>query len=277
MVDFATSIIGIAGATLIPVYISLYLITNLKFINIRYIAAAAVGLAFWFFSDTINDATYLDVNSSFGGGLPHVGLVFAFVLGVVTLALFDHIAVPNSKVADDLRQTGNKGSSRYAKLLFLIPAAIAVVSGIHGLGEGSAFGAGAFSTGSQSLVDAFGGLSAIASYPLHKFLEAGIIAGIYSAYVERNNLGSRAKWHLPVLGLLFGLPSIIGAILGYNFVFDPTYFYAFGVTAALYAVLRAVEALSPKFRETIPSYLGGKVFLALLIGILLLYGAALFH
>ena len=86
------------------------------------------------------------------------------------------------------------------------------------------------SASSQSLTDAFGGLSAVASYPLHKALEATIIAAVYTVYVGRNSAAAKAIWHLPVLGLLFGLPSVIGSVFGYYISLDTTYFYAFGVT-----------------------------------------------
>ena len=126
---------------------------------------------------------------------------------------------------------------------------------------------------------AFGGLAPLASYPLHKFLEASIVAAVYAAFVGRSEVSTKAKWHLPVLGLLFGMPSVIGAAIGYYVSFDTTYFYAFGVTAALYAALRLAEATHPQFKisEKDPSYLGGKIFVAILIGFLLLYGVALLH
>ncbi|MHB8565477.1 MAG: hypothetical protein ACYC7D_04675 [Nitrososphaerales archaeon] len=278
MVDFATTIVGITGATLIPVYISLYLITNLRFIHTRYIAAFGVGLAFFFFFDTMNDAAQLDVNSSFSGGLPQLGLIIAFVLGIATLSIFDYVAVPNSKKVETGRDVSKNNGGTTSRALFLIPAAVAAVMGIHGLSEGWAFGAAASNTGTVSFTNAFGGLSALASYPMHKFLEAGIVAVVYVAYVGRSRV-SAAKWQIPVLGLLFGLLPVIGAFIGYTINIDTTYFYAFGVTAAIYAIIRLVEPMSLKFKvgENAPAYLGPKVFLALLIGFLLLYSAALFH
>jgi len=269
MVDFATTFLGILGATLIPTYIALYLVTNLKFIHIRYIAAAAIGLTLWFFLDTMGDSTYLGVDSGFSGGLPQAGLLIAFVLGFVALAIFDHVAVPNAK----------SGSSD-SKFLVLIPIAVAAVMGIHGLGEGWDFGSAASPAGS-SLIDAFGGWGAVTSYPIHKFLEASIVAVIYSAYVTRSGIASaRAKWHLPVLGLLLGLTSVIGASIGYYTSLNTTYFFAFGVTSAFYAVLRLVEAVNPSFKiggGGAPSFLGWKVFLVIVVGFLVFYTAALLH
>jgi hypothetical protein len=224
----------------------------------------------------MGDAAQLDVDQSFTGGAAHVGLVFAFVAGVTALAVFDHFAVQRPASAGE--GIGTSGSS-HSKASFLIPVAVAAVMGIHGLGEGWDFGSAAAVVQGNTLTDAFGGLSPLASYPLHKFLEASIIAVVYLAFVGRSEVSIRAKWHLPVLGLLFGLTSVIGTSLGYYVSLDTTYFFAFGVTAALYAALRLSEATHPKFRvgENGPAYLGAKIFVAMLIGCFLLYIAALLH
>ena len=282
MISYAISVLAIVGATLIPAYIALYLISNLKFVHIRYIAAAGVGLTFWFFYDTMGDAGSLDENYSVSpisafGGLPHFALIAAFLAGIAALAIFDHYAVPLSNVSQSVKQ---HIGSHYSKSLFLIPVAVAAVMGIHGLGEGWDFGSGAALTSTSDLISAFGNLSSAISYPLHKFLEAGIIAAVYTCYVSRTNGAVKTSWwQIPVLGLLFGLPSIIGVSIGYFVAFNTVYFFAFGVTAALYAALRLVEPISLKFKigENAPSYLGSKIFLAMAIGFFLLYSAALLH
>lgn len=269
MISYALTVGGILLATLIPAYLALYIVSNLKHIQTKYIAAAGVGLTFWFFFDTMGDAAQLDVNSSFGGGFVHFGVLVAFIGGIATLAIFDHFAVPSDK----------SSSATTPKAFFLIPVAVAAVMGIHGLGEGWDFASAASQTSTQNLIDAFGGWGAVISYPLHKFFEASIIASVYACYVARNNPPVKAKWQIPVLGLLFGLTSVIGSSLGYYISLNTTYFYAFGVTAAFYAVIRLVEAMNSGFRigENAPAYLGGKVFLAMTIGFFLLYTAALFH
>ncbi|MCL5069274.1 MAG: hypothetical protein M1368_13115, partial [Thaumarchaeota archaeon] len=208
-------------------------------------------------------------------GVSHVAVLAVFIAGIAVLALFDSLAVPkpNSTSVDQDKphQVNSKG-------LILIPAAVAAVMGIHGLGEGWSFASVASSTSTDSLVQAFGNIYALASYPLHKFLEAGIIGVLYVIYVKRSN-AVKAAWHIPVLGLLFALPSAIGASVGYYYGFDTTYFYAFGVTAAFYAALRSIEAVNVKFETggNVPSYLGAKVFFAFTLGFLLLYIAALLH
>ena len=274
MIGYALTVLGILGATLVPVYIALYLVTNLRAIPTRYLAAAGAGLVFWFFFDTLGNAAQLDVNQSFTGGSSHVGVVIAFVAGISVLGLFDHFAVP--RPTEDVKASASANGSN-SKTLFLIPLGVAVVMGIHGFAEGWDFGSAAAVVSGNTLTEAFGGLSPLVSYPIHKFLEASIIAIVYLAFVVRGN--TTAKWHLPVLGLLFGLTPVIGASIGYYVSQDTTFFYAFGVTAALYSALRLVEAIQPQFKigNGNPSYLGGKIFVALVIGFFLLYGAAMLH
>ncbi|MDE1852955.1 MAG: hypothetical protein KGI38_04300 [Thaumarchaeota archaeon] len=270
---------SIVLATFIPAYFALYLVPRLKFIHVRYLAAVGVGLSFWYFFDTIGDATSLGENNSvyppyLFGGLPHFALIGAFVLGVATLATFDHFAVP---------MPGPPGPGRSS--LFLISLAVALVMGIHGLGEGwdavsvVSSGPPVSATGLQALIEAFGTFPAVLSYPLHKFLEASIVAVLYTAYVSRA-AGDRCRWwEVPLLGFLFAGPSAVGAALGYFASFDTTYFFAFGAAGALYSVLRLVERTSPNFKlgEGTPSHYGWALFAALTAGFFLLYFAALLH
>ena len=292
--SYVLAVGGIAGATLIPAYIALYLFPNLKSSPTKYLAALGVGLTFWFWTDTIGDATYLDVNAaayppSAFGGLPHVLVITAFVLGVAALAIFDHFAVPTpasfkgipNGVAATRTPASTRASSYATGALFFIPVAVAAVMGIHGLGEGWDFaGVAAGVSGTTDIVTAFGGWSPIASYPIHKFLEASIVSIVYTIYVERSGIARKAKWHLPVLGLLFGLTSVIGSMLGYFIAFDTVFFYAFGVTSGIYAAIRLAGPLVLNTKGSagvIPSYLGAKTFLFLIIGFFLLYSAALLH
>lgn len=275
MISYALAVLSIAGATLIPTYLALYLITNLK-IPTRYLGALGLGLAIWFFFDTFNDAIQLDVNQAFTGGLDHVAHVFVFWGGIATLAVFDYFVVRKPGVP--LPQNGTS-SNIVTKYLVLIPIATAFVMGIHSMGEGWDFGGASGLAQTQTITNAFGNLSALASYPMHKFFESTIVACVYTIYVKRSNAVKKA-WHLPLLGLLFGGTSVIGTALGYyNPTVDTSYFYAFGVTSAFYAVLRLSESISLNFKigDNAPSYLGWKIFLTVMIGFFLLYFAALFH
>lgn len=286
MIDYGTTLALIAVGSLIPTYVALYLVSNLRFAHIRYIVALGVGINFWYFLDTMGDASKLNVDlsiTSFGGSDPngvylHFAVIAAFVAGMATLAIFDHFVKPSSKGQASMQKLPSEGMR--SKSLFLIPAAVAAVMGIHSLGEAWNFAVTASGASASTLTDIFGGLSPLISYPIHKFLEATIIAAIYSAYVKRTDMSVKAKWQIPVLGLLFALTSVIGSAIGYYYVSaDTTYFFAFGVTSAFYAVIRLVEPISLNFRigENAPSYLGLKIFVAVTLGFFLLYSAALLH
>jgi len=277
LIDYATAVLGILVATLIPIFISLYIVTNLKFIKLQYLAMAGIGLAFWFFYDTMGNAAAIGVDDGFGGGLPHVGVVIVFLAGITALAIIDRAAVPETSVYET---SDPKTVSKYSKLIFLIPAGTAFVMGLHGFGEGWDFSSAASGVQTGSLLDAFGGgMSAIVSYLLHKTLEAVIIAVVYVAFVGRSSFAAKKIWHLPVLAILFGMQSVLGAATGYYVSFDTTYFYAFGVTSAFYATIRLAEAVNPNFMigKGNPIRISTAGFIALAIGFLLLYSAALFH
>lgn len=287
MLSYGFSVLGILLATLIPIYISLYLVSNLRRIPTRYIAALGTGLTLWWYYDTMGDAASLDSNSAIYpfdafGGASHFALIFTFAAGIAALAIFDHYAVPNQMVAErgalQAKPDGGATLSKYGLSFILIPIGVAAVMGIHGLGEGWDFASVASAVQTSDLVDAFGGVNAIISYPLHKFFEGAIVAAVYTCYISRSGV-PKAAWHIPVLGVFLGFTSVIGAAIGYWVSFDTTYFYAFGVSAALYAILRLVEAVNLRFKigETAPSYLGWKIFLIAGIGFFLLYTAALFH
>ncbi|MDG6904163.1 MAG: hypothetical protein JRN20_00085 [Nitrososphaerota archaeon] len=275
MISYSLAVFSIAGATLIPTFLALYLITNLK-IPTRYLGALGLGLALWFFFDTFNDAIQLDVNQAFTGGLDHVAHVFVFWAGIATLAVFDYFAVRKPNLP--LPQNGTVADNA-TKCLVLVPIGIAFVMGIHSLGEGWDFGGASGLAQTETITNAFGNLSALASYPMHKFLESIVVACAYAIYVERSG-AVKKWWHLLMLGLLFGGTSVVGTALGYyNPAVDTTYFFAFGVTSAFYAILRLSESISLNFKigENAPSYLGWKIFFTVMIGFFLLYFAALFH
>ena len=293
--NYGLTVGSILVGTLIPAYIALYFFPNLKSVPTKYLAALGVGLTFWFWTDTIGDATYLDVNAAAWppaafGGLYHFAVIFAFILGIAALAVFDHLAVPNPTSYEGVpngvattSQVSAKGvaSGFVTGALFFVPVAVAAVMGIHGLGEGWDFaGVAVGVSGLRILLPRFGGWNPVVSYPLHKFFEASIISIVYTIYVQRNSMAKKALWQLPVLGLLFGLTSVIGSVVGYFVSLDTTFFYAFGVTSAFYTAIRLAGPLIANTKGTagtLPSYLGAKSFLYVGIGFFLLYFAELLH
>jgi len=284
LISYSLTVLAVVGGTLVPAYLALYSDTRLKKVATCYLAAAGLGLTFWFFLDTMGDAAYLDVNSPISpisefGGVAHLAIIGVFCAGFVALAAFDYYAVPRLSNPSGAASDGST-DSRLSKSLVLIPIAVAAVMGIHGLGEGWDIGSVAAVAPSSNIIDAFGGgWSPVVSYLMHKFLEATIIAAVYECFVGRSPIASKARWHLPVLGLLFGLTSVIGSMVGYYVAFDTAYFYAFGVTSAFYAAVRLAEGMirPTGFGAVSPSYLGWRMFVAMGIGFFLLYFAALFH
>jgi hypothetical protein len=315
MISYAFIVVSILLATLPPAYIALYLVPRLTTIQTRYLAAAGLGLTFWFFYDTMGDAgsgLYKDESIVSFGGTAHVAVILLAAVGIAVLALFDHYAIPSpnqektrigsgvvmspsslSNIAKSEAVSAFKPSemkpsssseeraerSNEGRFFVLIPIAVASVMGIHGLAEGWDSSSVAALAPTTSLVATFGNIYVLASYPIHKLLEACIIASVYACAVGRNDSAQKRAWHIPVLGLLFGFTSVIGAAIGYFVAFDTTYFYAFGVTAAFYAALRLAEAVARNddLGQSRPSYFGSKIFLAFGIGFFLLYSAALLH
>ncbi len=266
MLGFAESFPAWIAVTIIPAFLGLSLLVLVeKFVRARYLAAFALGIFLWFFLDTIGGSANLDVNDGFTGGAAQTATVVLFAVGAPFFFLLD----------------GNRGvlaeSSKLGKLGLTIPLLVAVAVGIHGLGEGSAFGATAYSTTSTSLLDAFGGLTSGVAYVLHKALEPMMIGACYWVYAKdhaRNGAG-RVK-DLALLSFVFSLPSFLGAATGYFLAYDTTYFYALGTGTSIYAAVRLAAPLFDPVRTADPRD-AVKVAVMLLLGFLAIYFAALFH
>ena len=262
MLPFLPSFLSIVGALVFPTLAGLLVISGLSRItNPKYVAAFALGLYFWFFSDTIGDAAYLDVNAGFGGGAVQLALVLLFVIGVLLVFSID-------------RETFRPGTS--SRLGFGIPLLVAFAVGFHGFGEGAAFAATAATTPATGLLDAFGGLTAASAFIIHKALEPMMIGAAYWVYARDHgkNASGYAKDVL-LLALVFVLPGIIGAATDYYWLYDTTYFFAFGLGTSLYAAMRLAK---PLFWDTGgSSWESTKIAIAIIIGFLCLYSAALLH
>ena len=275
MIGFAESFLTWLASTIIPAFAGLLIITwTGKRIPTKYIVAFAFGIMFWFFVDTISGSAVLDVNSGFGGGIAQVAVVSLFIIGFLLFFWVDRkreILSPQSAIG---------------KYGLTIPLMVAIAVGIHGLGEGTAFGYTAYATLSTSLLGAFGGVFAGVAYVLHKGLEPMMIGACYSVYTNwKARPASRWIKDVCVLSIAFVVPSLIGTPIGYFVLgpatgyltgFNTTYFFALGTGTSIYAIFRLAGPLFVPSGVTTtrePS----KVAVAWILGIMAIYFAALFH
>src|SRR4029077_485411 len=158
-----------------------------------------------------------------------------------------------------------------------IPWLVAAAVGIHGLGEGAAFGGTASLTSSTSLLAAFGGYSGGLASTLHKALEPMMIGACYCVYAKDHakNVVGRLR-DLLILSVTFVIPSLLGAATGYYLTYDSSFFYALGTGTSVYAIIRLA---GPLFDNAQPTSSKEPIKMALLIafGLLVIYFAALFH
>jgi len=267
MIGFAQTFGATIGAFLVPTFLGLLMISAVaRYVSPRYLAAFAVGLYLWFFSDTIGDASLLGVSEGFTGGVWHVVLWAVFLLGL--LAFFS----ADSKMFAE----GSSGES----LGFAIPLLVALAVGIHGFGEGAAVGATAATSPSTSLLDAFGGTSAAVSFLLHKGLEPMMVGAAYWVYAKDHakDTAGRLK-DISILTLTFALPGIVGGATSYYLVqaypsADFTYVFALGLGTSIYAATRLAR---PLFQGDGSNSESVKTALVMLLGFACLYLAALLH
>ncbi|HEY6283887.1 MAG TPA: hypothetical protein VIW22_08190 [Nitrososphaerales archaeon] len=261
MLPFADSFVSWTLATVVPAFVGLVLVTLLgRGVSQRYVAGFALGIFFWFFVDTIQGSSNLEVNLGFAGDPGQIAVFLLFAFGLVVFFWADKdVASPESQGRP---------------LRMVVPLLVAIAVGIHGFGEGSAFGSTATSTSSSSLLDAFGGVSAGIAYVLHKMLEPMMVGAIYLSYSRGTHSAGRPLRDVLVLTLLFALPSLVGAIAGYFFSFDATYGFGLGTGASIYVALRLAGQASQRGEE---SGSGVKMAFAILVGFTLIYVAALFH
>jgi hypothetical protein len=262
LLPFADSFLTWTLATALPALVGLVLITLVGgALSPRFSAAFGIGIFLWFFVDTIQGSSNLLVNEGFAWGTNQIAVVLLFVVGV--LAFFS---------ADGRLLTRDTSKSR-----FIVPLLAAVALGIHGLGEGSAFGSTASQTSSVSLLDAFGGTSAGVAYVLHKMLEPMMVGALYSAYARESqrSMGKSAV-DLLTLTLAFAVPSLLGAASGYFLSYDATFMFALGTGTSIYAVARLTNQL---FAWSVPPVRGEslKVAVSISVGFILIYLAALLH
>ena len=128
-----------------------------------------------------------------------------------------------------------------------------------------------------NLLDAFGGIKAGVAYVLHKALEPMMIGACYAFYTK-GQARNGARWIRDtfLLSMVFSLASLVGAAAGYFVKVETTYFFALGTGTSIYAAMRL---LAPLFTpgQTIKSNYSISIAVALLLGFIAIYIAALFH
>jgi hypothetical protein len=235
----------------------------------RYLSAFALGLLFWFFLDTLNDAVQLGVNDGYDFNFQHTSLLLMFVLGFLVIALPAGMGISNTSHMNQSKTNGR----------FLAALLVAVGMGFHALGEGVEFGALSAGTSATTILDAIGGVGGGIAYGLHKFLEAFLVMVVFIAIMEQGRSVLQREWkQVGLLGVAFGVPSALGEVVGYFVVVNSAYLFALGGGAALVVALLVVRPIwgdSWKGDLTYSQYV--KTALAVLLGFLCLYGAAMFH
>ncbi|MGA3404484.1 MAG: hypothetical protein ABSD49_01985 [Candidatus Bathyarchaeia archaeon] len=270
MIEFSVSFIEFVLATFIPICIGMFSVvalSNITQVNTRYFSAYALGLLFWFFFDTMNDAVQLGVNDGYAFGFHQTGLVVLFITGFLLVALLGG------------RSPRKQSMAKASIFPLLLAMLVGLGMSIHGIGEGLEFGGTAAGTQATSVLDAIGGVGGGLSYVLHKLLESTIVIVVFVALARTQDLSIRKQlWQTVIVGLAFGIPSVIGEAVAYYVPIDSSYFFAMGGGAALSVILQVIR---PIFEEnngkevTYSQWI--RISLAVLLGFFLFYGAALFH
>jgi zinc transporter ZupT len=267
MIGFAETFGATLVSFVVPAFVGLFVISiAARYVGARYLAAFAIGLYLWFFSDTISGASYMAVDEGFTGGIFHVLLWVVFAAGLILMFSLDRGIFSQ----DD---TG-------PRLAFVIPLLVAFAVGVHGFAEGATIGATAATAPNGDLLAAFGGEVAGLAFVIHKALEPMMVGAAYWIYAKDRAKTSRDILRdFSILVAAFALPGIIGCGIAYYLVqiyptADFTYVYAFGVGSSIYALARLSR---PLFRGSQDRWDTLKVALFLMLGFTCLYVAALLH
>ncbi|MDA4128115.1 MAG: hypothetical protein OK422_01415 [Thaumarchaeota archaeon] len=250
MADVATTIALGTVATFVPLYFGLAIPKAIGAQTERKalaLTAVSVGIIFWFFLDVMGDSTLLGVNQGLNFDYAHVLLILAFALGFVFLFGLEG------------RRDGAEGLPN--AFTYRVAAIVALGIGFHALGEGMDIGS--ITPNVSSIIDAIGGVLPGTAYVIHKILE-GFVVGAFAV------LGGLSYKKLGVLGLISGVPTVLGFFIGLQSPFESTYFFALGGAAAVYVEMKLVPALQLR------KYLWTTVVL-FLVGFFLMYSAGLLH
>jgi hypothetical protein len=264
VLPFGITAVEFAAVTFISALVGITaVIGSSKFFKPRLLAAFAFGVYLWYFTDTLGGANFLDVNA---------GPVLSFQL-VLAVALFA-IGMLTFFALDGRVFSFGEEAPKYG---MMVVALVALALGLHGAGEGADFGYTAAQTPSSLLLGAFGGLSAGASWVLHKMLEPTMAAVCYVAFAgARNRSGMDKMIDALTIAAVFVIPLVIGSVVGYYATFDHSYVFALGLGASVYAAARVAKPMFSAEGEA-SSGLSLKMAVAAFMGFVLIFLAALLH
>jgi hypothetical protein len=264
VLPFGVSTLEFALVTFASAFVGISLVIGVsRFVKVNLLAAFALGVYLWYFTDTLGDSNYLNVLAGPVFSAELVELVTLFAVGLVAFFVMD------GRIFSDGGEAGKYGM--FAAML----AALAL--GLHGFGEGADFGFTAAQTPINTLLGAFGGLTEGASWVLHKALEPAIAAVCYVAFTGSQPRKATDKLiDALALATVFVIPPVVGSVAGYYLSFDHTYIFALGLGASVYAIAKVGRALYSSGGGA-QRWLSLKMAVATLIGLLLIFIAALLH
>jgi len=123
---------------------------------------------------------------------------------------------------------------------------------------------GSVSSNSDSILGVIGGISSGIAYALHKLWE-GFVIGAFALLAR-----STSNRNMAILGLISGVPTLLGFFVGLPSLIESSYFFALGAAGAVYVEIK----LLPVIGTTSVRY-SAAVFV--LIGFYLMYISGLFH
>jgi zinc transporter ZupT len=261
MPDIAANFAFGVLATFVPLFIGLFIPTMVANNSARakVLMSFSCGIMFWFFVDVMNDAALLDVNQGFSGGLTHLLLAVLFAVGVLVLVGLEKLTIST--------ENRKRNASSMIGMSYSIAVLVSLGIGFHSMGEGVEIGSlilySYVTNSSSDLIAAIGGFGPGVAYVLHKFLE-GFVIGVFAA------LAKARPSRTTILGVVCGIPTVVGIALALLTPIDATYFFAIGAAAAVYIEFKLISRFANE-GHILP------YVIAALIGFYCMYLAGLFH
>jgi zinc transporter ZupT len=248
-------------ATFVPLFIGLFIPATIAngAAKMKILMAFSCGIMFWFFVDAMNDATLLDVNQGFGGGIAHLLLAGLFAAGLLVLFGLEKFTIHKKRTARNI--------SSILGISYSIALLASLGIGLHSMGEGVEIGSfilySYLTNSTSNLIAAIGGFGPGVAYVLHKLLE-GFVLGVFAAL-------AKARFsRIALLGAVSGISTVIGITLGFSTPINATYFFAIGGAAAVYIEYKLISRIANE--KPVLLYVTFT-----LIGFYCMYLAGLFH